>query len=38
MPPYTAKVLSDQDLADIYAYLMSIPPPPAIDSIPLLKQ
>jgi len=37
MPPYTAKVVSDQDLADIYAFLASIPPPPPIDSIPLLK-
>ena len=25
MPPYTSKVLSDQDLADIYAYLQSRP-------------
>ena len=37
MPPYTAKVVSDQNLADIYAFLASIPPPPPIDSIPLLK-
>jgi ubiquinol-cytochrome c reductase cytochrome c subunit len=28
MPPYTAKVMSDQDLADVLAYLMSIPAPP----------
>jgi mono/diheme cytochrome c family protein len=26
MPPYTDVVLSDQQLADIYAYLLSIPP------------
>jgi ubiquinol-cytochrome c reductase cytochrome c subunit len=26
MPPYTSVVLSEQDLADIYAYLASIPP------------
>ena len=37
MPPYTAKVLSDQQLADIYAYLAALPPPPAVDTIPLLK-
>ncbi|PYR95753.1 MAG: hypothetical protein DMG12_28055 [Acidobacteria bacterium] len=37
MPPYTAKVLSDQQLADIYAFLRSVPQPPAVDSIPLLK-
>jgi ubiquinol-cytochrome c reductase cytochrome c subunit len=29
MPPYTAKVISDQELADIYAYLQSRPRPPA---------
>jgi ubiquinol-cytochrome c reductase cytochrome c subunit len=28
MPPYTSVVLSEQDLADIYAYLVSIPPLP----------
>lgn len=27
MPPYSAKVLSEPDLADVYAYLQSIPPP-----------
>jgi ubiquinol-cytochrome c reductase cytochrome c subunit len=26
MPPYTSVVLSEQDLADIYAYLVSVPP------------
>jgi ubiquinol-cytochrome c reductase cytochrome c subunit len=38
MPPYTTKVVSDTDLADIYAFLQSRPQPPAVDSIPLLKQ
>ena len=37
MPPYKEKVLSEQDLADIYAYLRSRPRPPAVSSIPLLK-
>jgi ubiquinol-cytochrome c reductase cytochrome c subunit len=37
MPPYTAKVVSDQELADIYAFLQSRPHPPAANSIPLLK-
>jgi len=37
MPPYTAKVLAEKDLADIYAYLASLPAPPALESIPLLK-
>jgi mono/diheme cytochrome c family protein len=26
MPPYTTVVLSDQDLGDIHAYLLTIPP------------
>lgn len=37
MPPYREAILSDADLADIYAYLQSIPKPPSVDSIPLLK-
>jgi ubiquinol-cytochrome c reductase cytochrome c subunit len=37
MPPYTAKVVSDQELADIYAFLLTIPPPPDPNSIPLMK-
>ena len=38
MPPYTTKVISDQDLIDIHAYLRSIPPSPAAKSIPMLQQ
>jgi ubiquinol-cytochrome c reductase cytochrome c subunit len=38
MPPYTAKVVSEQQAADIFAFLQSLPKPPAVDSIPLLKQ
>jgi len=37
MPPFTAKVVSDEDLADIYAYLQSIPKPADYKSIPLLN-
>ena len=37
MPPYTAKVMSEQDLADVYAYLRNRARPPAVGSIPLLK-
>jgi len=37
MPPYREAVLSNDDLADIHAYLASIPKPPAADSLPLLK-
>ena len=38
MPPYTEKVLSNQELTDIYAYLQSIPAPPDYKTIPLLSQ
>ena len=38
MPPYTAKVLSDADVADIYAYLQTLPQPPKVESVPLLQQ
>ena len=38
MPPYTAKVVSDAELADIRAYLASIPEPPAAKNVPLLNQ
>jgi ubiquinol-cytochrome c reductase cytochrome c subunit len=37
MPPYREAILSNADLADIYAYLQSIPKPPDANSIPLLK-
>jgi ubiquinol-cytochrome c reductase cytochrome c subunit len=37
MPPYSAKILSDDDLGDIYAYLQSIPKPPDPKSIPALN-
>lgn len=37
MPPYTAKVASDQDLADIYAFLGSLPESPKAKNIPLLQ-
>ena len=38
MPPYTAKVVSDTDMANIYAYVQSRTPPPAVQSIPLLRE
>jgi mono/diheme cytochrome c family protein len=38
MPPYHEAVLPDSDLADIYAYLQSIPKGPDPKSIPLLNQ
>lgn len=37
MPPYTVKVLSNSQLADVYAFLRSVPPPPPVESIPLLR-
>jgi mono/diheme cytochrome c family protein len=37
MPPYTLKVVSDKDLADIYAFLQSVAAPPPTKSIPLLN-
>lgn len=37
MPPYTEKVMSDQDLADVYAFLLSTTHPPAAKTIPLLN-
>ncbi len=37
MPPFSEKILSDGDLADIYAYLQSIPKPPDANSLPLLN-
>ena len=37
MPPYTTKVLSDADVADIYAFVQAAAQPPKLDSVPLLK-
>ena len=37
MPPYSEKILSDADLADIHAYLSSVPKPPDYKTIPLLN-
>ena len=36
MPPFTAKVVSEQDLQSIYAFLQSRPAPPPVKDIPLL--
>ena len=38
MPGYTEKILTDQELTDIYAYLKSLPPAKASKDIPLLNQ
>jgi ubiquinol-cytochrome c reductase cytochrome c subunit len=37
MPPFRAEILSDSDLADIYAYLAARPKPQAAKDIPLLN-
>lgn len=37
MPAYAPRYLTDRDLADIYAYLASIPEGPKANSISLLK-
>jgi mono/diheme cytochrome c family protein len=38
MPPYTDKVLSDAQLADLFAYVKSLPVSPPADQIPLLTR
>ena len=38
MPAYTEKILTDQELTDIYAYLKSLPPAKAPKDIRLLDQ
>ncbi len=37
MPPYVEKVVSQKDLADIYAFLQTTPHPPAAKTIPILN-
>jgi mono/diheme cytochrome c family protein len=37
MPPFSKQILSDEDLADIYAYLQAVPKSPDPGSIPLLN-
>jgi len=38
MPPYTSKVVSDADLANIYTYVQTRATPPAAQGIPLLRE
>ena len=38
MVPFTTKVLSDQQLADIFAWIKSIPPSPPAGSIPQIAK
>jgi len=37
MPPYVASVLSDKDVADIFAFVSALPPPPDVRTIPILN-
>jgi mono/diheme cytochrome c family protein len=37
MPRYPVEVLSDQEMADIHAYIASIKPGPAAKDLPLLR-
>src|SRR5580704_7691420 len=37
MPPYRAKVMSDQELLDVYSYIQTFPAPKPASEIPLLK-
>jgi mono/diheme cytochrome c family protein len=37
MPRYPVEVLSDQEMADIYAYIASIKPGPSAKDLPLLR-
>ena len=37
MPPYRAAVLTDAEVAELFAFVQSIPPPAPAADIPLLK-
>ena len=37
MPPYTVKVMPDQELADIYAYIKTLPDSKPAKDIPILN-
>ncbi len=37
MPGYSEKVMSDEEIADVYAFLKTIPQPPDVESIPELN-
>ena len=38
MPAYIDKVITDEELADIWAYLKTLPAPKAVKDIPLLNE
>ena len=37
MPPYKEALVSDREVADIYAYLAALPKPPDPKTVPLLR-
>ena len=38
MPPYGEAIVPEQDIADIYAFLQSVPEPRKAADIPLLQK
>jgi mono/diheme cytochrome c family protein len=38
MPPFRSKVMSDQELADVFAYIQSVPAPVPLADIPILNE
>jgi mono/diheme cytochrome c family protein len=38
MPAFSTAILTDSELADVYAFLASLPAPPDAKDIPLLNQ
>jgi len=38
MIPFTSKVLPERELADIFAWLRSLPPPPDVETLPALSR
>jgi len=37
MPPYSSKIMPDPEVADVRAYLATIPEPPSVKNLPLLN-
>lgn len=37
MPPFSEKVISDKDLFDIWTFINTVPAPPPVQSIAILK-
>jgi mono/diheme cytochrome c family protein len=38
MPPYVQSAMPDSEVADIHAFISSLPPPPDVKSIPILNR